>query len=142
MIKFLHVRKLNFDNTISSRGGITVAYTCTDTEICFAHAICHDNDVFSYEIARRIAKGRLQSPKYTTDVIILQHPITQTIVDWIIDNIFDVPVTIMLDDKHRWVSDFMPDDGVEVEMDEDWRNQMQMTEFDRVDPDTEMRYDG
>jgi hypothetical protein len=151
-VKYLHVRKLDEDNNLSSNGGVTVAYTCTLTEICLAYALCHDNDRFCYDIARRITKGRLLSPKYDTYIIPLKHPITYTIVDWISKEIFEEPINIFLDDKYRWVSDFFPDDGVVVDTDGDWQNQVQLelsetnhpprSMDDGFESEGAMRYDG
>ena len=140
MVKYLHVRRLDEDNIITPHSGLTVAYTCTLTEIMLSVAMCHDNDLFCYDIARRISKGRLQSPKVETTVIPLTHPITQAIVDWLSLEWFDYPVAIFLDNKHRWVSDFQPDDGVcVVQTDNDWQNQIPDDAY--VDGGG-MRYDG
>ena len=46
-------------------------------------------DMFCYDIARKITKGRLQSQKYKPAVIALIHPITETIVKWIETNILN-----------------------------------------------------
>ena len=150
MVKYLHIRRLDENNLISPHGGLTIAYTCTLTEICMATAMCHDNDLFCYDIARRIARGRLQSVKVETTVIPLTHPITQAIVDWVSLEWFDVPISIFLDPKRRWVSDFQPDDGVAV-VDTDWQDQLEpsaIAQFHEVKSDDgcwingEMRYDG
>lgn len=149
MIKYLHVRALDNKNRIATSGGITVAYTCTKDEICMAVAACHDNDHFNYEIGRRITKGRLQSQKCEPIVIPLKHPITATIVEYLMMEWFEVPISIYLDDKFRWVSDFIPDEeGVSI-VETDWENdaQLQIADLPHIPDDAyiadgEMRYDG
>ena len=136
MIKYLHVRALNDENELSPNGGLTVAYTCTLTDIVLQVAKCHENDLFCHRIGREIAFGRLKSKKIEDVIIPLTHPVTQCIVDWISFEHFTVPIDIHLDAKHRWVSDFEPDDGVEV-VTEDWRDQIPNEVFQ-----DNMRYDG
>ena len=141
MVKYLHVRTIDEDNNLSPNGGLTVAYTCTLTEIILQVARCHENDLFCHRIGRLIAEGRLKSKKVEDVVIVLTHPITQCIVDWLCLEHFTVPISIFLDPKNRWVSDFEPDDGVEVVNDNDWRDQIPDDAF--VDTEVlEMRYDG
>ena len=113
-VKFLHVRLLDDNGVISERGGFTVAYTCTDKEICYQMAECHINDHFCYETGRKIAEGRLKSTRPSVveniQVIPLTHPITSCIIDHIGLNHYTYPILIYLDEKHRWVSDFSPFD--------------------------------
>ena len=125
MIKYLHIRKLDEEDRISPKGGITLAYTCTSSDICLAYAICHDNDLFCYEIARRIARGRLQAPTYDVTVIPLEHPISITLVDWVSTEIFEVPVDIFKDEKGRWVSTFFSEEGEELTVDEVFQAEVQ-----------------
>ena len=122
MIKYLHIRKVNSKGQISSHGGLTIAYTCTLTEIIFQKALCNDSDLFCYDLGRRIAEGRLRSKKIDPEIIALTHPIIQTLVDWIAANICDVPIEIVMDAKHRWISDFMG-----IESDFDWKDQMDLS---------------
>ena len=151
MIKFLHIRALDESNRIATSGGVSVAYTCTKDEICMAVAACHDNDHFNYEIGRRITRGRLKSPKCEPIIIPLKHPITATIVEYLMLEWFEVPISIYLDDKFRWVSDFIPDDGVEVETDWAEMTNLQIPPSEDEVPhipddayiqDGEIRYDG
>lgn len=138
MIKFLHVRALDENNRISSHGGISVAYTCTETEICMAVASCHDNDCFNYEVARKITSNRLKSPKCQPIVITLKHPITETIVEYLMMEWFDVPISIFRDDKGRWVSDFQSLDGEIVET--DWEEDANLQLLDEQAMTEERRY--
>lgn len=146
MIKYLHVRQIDDEGNLSPNGGLTVAYTCTLTDIILQVARCHENDLFCHRIGRAIATGRLQSGKVANEVIPLTHPITQCIVDWLCLEHFTVPIAISLDSKNRWVSNFEPDDGVEVVHDDDWRNQIPQEDMIRdaiiIEMDSEMRYDG
>ncbi len=107
MVKYLHVRKLGSDGKIGATGGLTVAYTHTETDIMLQVAACHDDDLFCYELGRRIARNRLQSKKVMPWVIKLEHPIKQTILTWIMCEYFDEIVDIHLDAKGRFVSDFV-----------------------------------
>ena len=121
MVKYLHIRKVDSEGQISSFGGVTIAYTCTLTDIIFQKALCNDGDRFCYELGRRIAEGRLRSKKIEAEIIPLAHPIIGTLVNWIADNICDVPIEIVMDVKHRWISDFCG-----TESDFDWRDQMEL----------------
>ena len=101
--------------------------------------MCHDNDLFCFRVGREIAGGRLKSPKHETTVLELHHPITQTIVDWLALEWFEVPVHIYLDSKNRWVSTFIPDESI-VE-DTDWVQQIELetgVPIDKADADTEI----
>ena len=150
MIKYLHVRQIDEDGTITPYGGLTVAYTCTPTDICFQVAMCHDDDLFCYDRGRRIARGRLQSPKTGkrangTDrpditVIPLEHPITQTIVSWLELEWFASPIDIHLDHKFRWVSTFRDFDEVVVS-NTDWVDHINM-QIGELEGDQGLRYDG
>src|SRR3990167_3125641 len=99
---------INSEGQIQPTGGISIAYTCTMDEIMLDVAACHENDLFCYRVGREIAGGRLKSSKHETTIIPLAHPITQTIVDWLSLEWFEVPVNIYLDEKQRWVSTFEP----------------------------------
>ena len=141
MVKYLHVRSLDDNNLISTSGGITVAYTCTDKDICMAVAACNHGDHFNYDVGRRIAKGRLQSSKCQPIVIALKHPITETIVEHLELEWFDVPIHIFRDHKHRWVSDFAPDDGEMVETDWEDEAKLQIPD-DAYLTEEDLRYGG
>lgn len=150
-IKYLHVRGVNEKGEIYSNGGLTIAYTCTPTNICLQLALCNDCDPFCYDLGRRIAGSRLQSKKtgprkdgtMRPEVVVLElkHPITQTIIDWLELEYFSVPIKIYLDPKHRWVTNFEADEGIEVVTDGDWQNQINL-EMNRVEGDQGLRYAG
>ena len=111
MIKYIHVRRIDPENwEVCSTGGLTIAYTCTETEICFTTAICHENDDFNRYLGRLIATNRLKSPKVQPKVISLEHPIKEHILEYVADNLFGQPISIYLGEKHQWVSTFEIDD--------------------------------
>ena len=132
MVKYLHVRAIDDSGDLLSVSGLTVAYTHTDKEIFLQVALCHNNDNFCFEIGRRIAKGRLEckKPEIVESLVILEHdsgqPESQTIIEYLELEYFSTPIQIFKDNKHRWVSTFEPNDGVEVVLDENWRNQMEL----------------
>ena len=135
MVKYLHIRQVNPDTgEITPSGGISVAYTCTLTEILLQVAACHDNDLFCYRIGREIASGRMKSKHHEPTIIPLTHPISMAIIDWLSLEWFEVPVNIYLDDKSRWVSTFQPDEGVSVVMDTDWENQVNLETSMELNP--------
>lgn len=140
MVKYLHIRTKEY-NDISPFGGLTVAYTCTLTEIIFQIARCNTEDLFCYRTGRLIAEGRLKSKKIESIVIPLTHPITQCIVDWLSREFFSVSIVIHLDAKYRWVSDFEADDGVEVLANTECHSDLQFMD-DNALINGEMRYDG
>ncbi len=139
-VKYLHVRMVDSEGYIQPKGGVTVAYTCSQDEIMLAVALCHDNDLFCYRVGREIASGRLKSPNHETQVIALTHPKTHCIIDWLALEWFVAPVNIYQDEKHRWVSTFEPEDGeISFMTDEDWEKQIelqtQIPTFDEIHPE-------
>ena len=123
-IKYLHVRFINGKGVIQPNGGLSVAYTYTETDIILAVAMCHDNDLFCYRVGRLIAAGRLTSKKIEAKIIELKHPITHTIIDWLSLEYLECPVLIFLDEKHRWVSTFEPDESENIVSNTNWLDQI------------------
>ena len=135
MVKYLHVRAIDDMGRILSHGGVTVAYTCTLTEICFNTAMCNDSDLFCYELGRRIAGSRLKSPKCQPYVIELKHPVIKTLISWIEANVCEKCIEIKMDSKFRWVTTFE-----EVTTEENWQDQV--SDFGFTAEFEGMRYDG
>lgn len=65
MIKFHHRRLLDpVYNTISGKGGATIAYEVMGNNIQYAVARCHTNDNFNKAQGRIKAAGRMNSNRY------------------------------------------------------------------------------
>jgi len=123
-IKYLHVRCIDELGVIQPKLGLTVAYTCTDTDIIFTVAMCNENDLFCYKVGRLITSNRLTSKKIEATIIELKHPITHTIIDWLSLTYLEFPVLIFLDEKHRWVSTFELDEDEVIVSDTNWLDQI------------------
>ncbi len=61
-LKFIHVRFRQQD-TISPKGGCTIAYTVNGNSLNYAWAECCESDIFSRKMGRIKAAGRLKSEK-------------------------------------------------------------------------------
>jgi len=64
MIRFAHRRIITPEGTISSKGGMTIAYEQQGNTINYAVARCHGNDNFVKSQGRVKAAGRLLSDKH------------------------------------------------------------------------------
>lgn len=108
MIKFLHIRAVDEDGNLLTKGGATLAYTTTPKEIMLQSAVCHSElDAFCYRVGRLISAGRLKSKKYEPTIIERKDPIGKTLVEWAQDNLCVGPIEIVWNDKaKRWESTF------------------------------------
>jgi hypothetical protein len=64
-INFAHFRRVNPDDTINCRGGMTVAFIEEDGYFKYAMAHCHEKDNYNKSQGRAKASGRLNSQRYT-----------------------------------------------------------------------------
>ena len=107
MIQYIHIRRIDPETwEVLPTGGLTIAYTCTDTELCYTTAICHENDAFNRHLGRLISSNRLRSPKIQPEVITIQHPIKEHLLEYVALNLFGAPISIFLGEKNQWVSTF------------------------------------
>jgi hypothetical protein len=132
-VKYLHLRAMDEDGYILPKGGVTVAYVLTEIEgmqhIYVAPVKCHPNELFCYKTGRELAAKRLKD-EGPTEVLDLEHPISETIVDWICNSWWPIgpksremgfAIDAMRDERMRWVSDFYPSQNeVSFQTEEDW----------------------
>ena len=123
-IKYLHIREVDEEGNLCAGGGLTIAYTISDVEgmqqIFLNWVKCHPDDHFEYRIGRELAAAKLKD-EGPFEILDLEHPISNSIVDWVctvlwpggaesIDMGFVIDVD--KDGKGRWISDFLPAQGL------------------------------
>lgn len=58
-----HMRNINDDQTVSGKGGTTVAFRIVPKGVQYGVAHCNEADTFNKRLGRTIAKGRLDKNK-------------------------------------------------------------------------------
>lgn len=117
-MKYLYIRKINKDGTISSTGGITVGYNVTKKDIVLSYTRCRYDDRFCRSEGRKEAERKMVSPDGPHAILPLVHPIQNQIVNEVckqakIQAKYDFPLVSINDlkfaAKHkRWISRFKP----------------------------------
>lgn len=118
MIKFVHVRYRDPETkAIMSHGGVTFAYTHTDTDIFFQVAFCRvpgiteagnldPGDMFSRAMGRRIAANRLRT-EGPFDVLVRTNTSKDAPSEYLMQWLGEyLAVTIETDEKNRYVIDY------------------------------------
>ena len=124
-IRYLHVRAIDEEGVLLPHGGVTVAYTITDianfSYIYLQIVKCRPTELFCYKTGRERAKELLEK-EGPFEVLELEHPISNAIVDWIANCLWpqgsialayrgdDMGYSIDIDndEKGRWISTFEP----------------------------------
>lgn len=126
-VKYMHIRLVDPVGEIYPCGGVTLAYTTTQTDIVVAWTKCRDDELFCFAKGRAEALKKLQAVDGDVEVLTLQHPISATLADWIAttvwpgarpedmgyggdeaNSIWGFPIDIYQDSRNRWLSDFQP----------------------------------
>lgn len=85
MCRFAHFREIN-RGEIATKGGTTIAYDFSDTEIKYGVAECSRRDNYCRKIGRAIAGGRLEQHPRTIQVE--QMHTNSEVINMILENLY------------------------------------------------------
>jgi hypothetical protein len=126
-IKYMHIRVATPDGEIYPCGGVTIAYIVTQDEVVAAWTKCRSDELFCFKTGRAAALDKLQAPDGDVEVFSLEHPLSDTLADWIATDVWpntlpeDVgysgddmgfAIDVYKDNRGRWFSTFEPAQGL------------------------------